>query len=316
MIIDSQAISLSDPNYWEWEGYKIAWHVKDEENKIPIILIHGFGANSAHWRHNVNYFAKKGCAVYTIDLLGFGKSDQPGLDQINKLDNGLWSEQLIIFIKEIIRPKNPAKVFLIGNSLGSLVALTCAAYFPDEIAAIIASPLPDIVKPTQTEIKTNLKLFKLKNFFIKIIFKLIPLELILFLIKRIGLIEIGIKSAYFKKHNVDKELINLINKPASRKTAARALRAMCIGMSTRDNKLKASYLLKKLNKKKDIPTLLIWGEFDNFVPLFLGKRIANLYTWVELKVITKSGHCVHDEDPNKFNQISYEWIRSLTFFKK
>ena len=65
-----------------------------------------------------------------------------------------------------------------------------------------------------------------------------------------------------------------------------------------------------------IPFLLIWGEKDNFIPLFLGKMIANLYSWVELKIIPNSGHCVHDEDHIKFNRISYSWIKRLREFRQ
>ena len=66
-------------NYWNWNGFKIFWRVKGKENKHPIILLHGFGASSKHWRNNTYYFAKKGYSVYSLDLIGFGNSAQPGI---------------------------------------------------------------------------------------------------------------------------------------------------------------------------------------------------------------------------------------------
>jgi len=48
--------------------------------------------------------------------------------------------------------------------------------------------------------------------------------------------------------------------------------------------------------------------------LFVGKKIANFHRWVKLKIVSNSGHCVHDEDPSVFNSISYEWIRDLKIF--
>ena len=89
---------------------------------------------------------------------------------------------------------------------------------------------------------------------------------------------------------------------------------MCIGMSTRGDKLKASYLLEELSNSKQVPFLLLWGEKDNFIPLFFGKKIANFHRWVELKIIPNSGHCIHDEDPSLFNKISHQWIRDLKTF--
>ena len=303
-----------ESNYWIWNGFKIFWCVKGKENENPIILLHGFGASSKHWRNNSNFFAKKGYSVYSLDLVGFGNSSQPGINEIGRLDNGVWSYQVNDFIQQVIRPKTSNKIVLIGNSLGSLVALTCAVYFKNEISSVIASPLPDPFIIKSKESKLNLSFEKLKNNFFKIFFRILPLELILFIVDKLGIIKIGLKSAYFKQNNIDKELINIIRKPVLRKTAAKSLRAMCIGMSTRDNKLKAPYLLEKLSNSRKVPFLLLWGEKDSFIPLYLGKKIANFHRWVELKIIPNSGHCVHDEDPSLFNKVSYEWIRDLKTF--
>ena len=301
----------NESNYWNWNGFKIFWNVKGKENRQPLIMLHGFGASSKHWRNNSKYFAKKGYSVYSIDLIGFGKSAQPGIREIGKLDNGVWCNQVNDFIHQVIRPKNSNKIILIGNSLGSLVALTCAVYLKNEILTVIASPLPDpLIIKKESKFISIFEKFKIK--FVKIFFRICPLEFILFLINKLGIIKIGLNSAYCKKDHIDQELINIIRMPVLRKTAARSLRAMCIGMSTRRYQLKASYLLEQLShSQKKIPFLLLWGEKDNFVPLFFGKKIANHHRWLELKVIPNSGHCVHDEDPSLFNKISHEWIRDL-----
>ena len=305
---------INNNNYWNWNGFKIYWTVQGEENKYPIIFLHGFGASSKHWRKNLNYFVKRNYVTYSMDLIGFGNSDQPGIREIEQLDNGVWCNQVKDFIKQVIRPKNSKKVILIGNSLGALVALTCAASIGNEIEAVVASPLPDQIKKTSSQIVINPFLKNIKNRFIKLFFILLPLEVILFLINKLGIIKLGLKAAYFKKTHIDYELIDIVRKPVLRNTAGRSLRAMCIGMSTRGNNLKASYLLRKLSLSKKVPFLLIWGDKDNFTPLFLGKKIANFHRWVKLKIVPNSGHCVHDEDPSIFNQISYEWIRDLKTF--
>ena len=297
--------------YWNWNGFKIAWNVENQESNIPILLLHGFGASSAHWRYNILPFSEMGYAVYSIDLLGFGESDQPGINQIGKLDNGIWCDQITDFIREVIRPLHSKKIIIIGNSLGGLVALTCAVFIPEEVHAIIASPLPDPVSLETSEDNKIRKYQKFKISIIKIFTKLIPIEIILFLIVNLKIVQYGINSAYFKKTNIDETLIKIITKPVKRKTASRALRAMLFGMSTRSSKLKSSYLLKNLSKFKKVPLLLIWGEKDTFIPLFFGKRIANLYPWVEFKIVANSGHCIHDEDYHKFNNISHEWIKEL-----
>ncbi len=299
-------------NYWIWNGFKIAWFVENEKNNIPLLFLHGFGANSDHWKKNIKSFAKGGYAVYSVDLLGFGRSDQPGIKEIGKLDNGIWCDQITDFITDIIRPINSNKLVIVGNSLGGLVALTCAVSIPEEISGIIASPLPDPIglKFNNSENKSKFKSLKYK--IIRLFVSFLPIELILFVINRFKLIYYFLNFAYEKKEFIDNDLFNLISIPSKRPSAARALRAMCLGMATRSNKLKSSFLLKTISKVKKVPFLLIWGEKDNFIPLNYGKRIAKLFPWVKLKVILNSGHCVHDEDPQLFNKISKEWIEELS----
>ena len=140
------------PNYWNWNGFKICWSVSGEDNKIPIVFLYGFGASRKHWRNNLEYFAKRNFASYSIDLIGFGESDQPGIRQIGKINNEIWCDQVKDFIAQVIRPKNSEKVILIGNSLGSLVALTCAVSLEDQIATVIASPLPDQIQSSKKKI--------------------------------------------------------------------------------------------------------------------------------------------------------------------
>ena len=111
--------NINIPNYWNWNGFKICWSVAGEENEIPIIFLHGFGASRKHWRNNLEYFSKRNFAAYSLDLIGFGDSDQPGIRQIGRLNNEIWSNQVKDFIAQVIRPKNSGKVILIGNSLGS-----------------------------------------------------------------------------------------------------------------------------------------------------------------------------------------------------
>ena len=159
----SKKENINFPNYWNWNGFKICWSVAGEDNETPIIFLHGFGANRKHWRNNLEYFSKRNFASYSLDLIGFGDSDQPGIRQIGRLDNEIWSKQVRDFIAQVIKPKYSEKVILIGNSLGSLVALTCAVSLEDQIATVIASPLPDQIqeskksKTKKSPLKSNKK---------------------------------------------------------------------------------------------------------------------------------------------------------------
>jgi len=164
MNINPKQDNIIKNNYWNWNGFKICWSVKGEDNEMPIIFLHGFGANRKHWRKNLEYFAKRDCASYSLDLIEFGDSDQPGIRQIGRLNNEIWCNQVKDFITQVIRPKNSGKVILIGNSLGSLVALTCAVSLEDQIATVIASPLPDQIQENKNSITPSRAFFTILEF--------------------------------------------------------------------------------------------------------------------------------------------------------
>ncbi len=294
---------------WDWNGLRCHWRVLGEKSHPPIVLIHGFGASSSHWRNNAGAFAKKGFCVYGIDLIGFGASEQPSPKVLNSLDNKIWSDQLSAFLEEIVETKKNGKAILIGNSLGSLTALTTLVFQPESIAAAIASPLPDpaFMQPLVLGQRPCWK--KTKNFLLKVFYRLFPLEIFVPLISKTPLINIALQAAYHHSIKSDIELKRLISKPAQKATAARALRAMCIGMTTRPLGITAPVLLKVLESRKNIcPILLLWGEKDRLVPLSLGQKLVKQHPWLKLSVLKDSGHCPHDESPKEFNNQVLNWL--------
>lgn len=48
-----------------------------------VLLVHGYGASSYHWRYNIPALADAGYHVYAIDLLGFGYSEKALTDYGN-----------------------------------------------------------------------------------------------------------------------------------------------------------------------------------------------------------------------------------------
>ena len=162
--------NINISNYWNWNGFKVCWSVSGEDNEIPIIFLHGFGASRKHWRNNLEFFAKRNYASYSIDLLGFGDSDQPGIRQIGKLNNEIWCNQVKDFIAHVIRPRNSRKVILVGNSLGSLVALTCGVLLEEQIEKVIASPLPDQIQLSKKKSTIRPLFKKIKDRLIKLFF--------------------------------------------------------------------------------------------------------------------------------------------------
>ncbi len=297
---------------WFFKDLKVHFRVTGDESNTPIVLVHGFGASSDHWRCNAEIFASQGYRVYGIDLIGFGRSEQNLQGKIKYLDNKIWAKQLASFLDEIVDVKRNGKVILIGNSLGALTAITTLSERPELIKAIIAAPLPEpiFVNPIRNLFPSCM--YKVKSLLIKVFFNLFPLKPLVNLISKTKLITLALQSAYFRSILNDNFLKRIVTTPARRPNASKALRSMCIGMSSRENAAKGPSIVQKIKSLQNRPPiLLIWGKQDKLIPVFLAKKLVKLHPWLKLKVIDDAGHCLHDELPTVFNQIVLKWLKNL-----
>ena len=301
-----------ESKYWSYKDLRVHFRVTGEESNPPIVLIHGFGASSDHWRNNAEIFASEGFRVFGIDLIGFGKSEQNLQSKIKHLENQFWANQLASFLDEIVDIQKNGKVILIGNSLGALTAITTLSNRPELIKTIIAAPLPEPVFVNPIKFSFPNWLLKVKSFLIKIVFYLFPLKTLVNLISRTKLITFALQSAYFRSISNDTPLKRIVTVPAKRVNASKALRAMCIGMSNRPNSAKGPSIIEKIqNLPNRPPILLIWGKQDKLIPIFLARKLIKLHPWLKLTIVNEAGHCPHDELPKDFNQIVMKWLKNL-----
>ncbi len=308
-LFNESGADWGESHYWIWQGLRSHWRVLGGLGLKPLVLIHGFGASSAHWRNNAAYFVNAGFRVYGLDLIGFGESDQPGPSSRRNIDNLFWANQLAAFLEEVVNTRRYGRAVILGNSLGSLVALTTVVSRPELVAALVAAPLPDPALMQAKGMPEIRWMHQARSLFVKIFFHLLPLELIVPLIARSRLIKAGLQLSYHRFIGLDKELLQIVCRPALRSTAARSLRAMCIGMSLRPKSITAPLLLEQLAKIDDrLPMLLLWGRQDNLVPLMIGERIAEKNSWLSFSVIENTGHCPHDECPDEFNKFVLTWL--------
>ena len=300
-------MSLNKSEIWKWKNFEIAWSLskKSYENNINILLIHGFGASKKHWRYNQDFLGKN-FNCYAIDLLGFGESSQPKAllnyethkKNSIKYSFDLWSNQISSFCSEVI--KSP--VYLVGNSIGGVIALKAAEILQDECKGAI---LIDCAQRTMDDKRLN-KSDILMNLFRPIIKTLVRQRIIsntLFaraanpkIIKKI------LEQAYPSGKNIDAELIEILYEPSRRKNSKEAFRGFI--------NLFDDYLAPDLLNKVNIPIQLIWGEKDPWESLDEAKEWKKKFSHItRLDIIKGAGHCPHDEEPEKTNQLICEFLQ-------
>jgi pimeloyl-ACP methyl ester carboxylesterase len=287
---------------WSWQGLACHWRRLGDPGNPPLVLLHGFGAGSGHWRRNAAPLAAAGWCVYGLDLIGFGASGQPAPRRGRALDNRLWARQVQAFCEQVVQ--GPA--VLVGHSLGGLVALSCAVFFPHWVRAVVAAPLPDpaLLMAATTVPRRRPWRRLLKRRLVTLLCRLLPLELIVPLLAHSPLLDLGIQLAYSEAVIGDRDLHRVIARPARRATAPRSLRAMSIGMGLRPWRATAAALLPRLRQ----PLLLIWGQADRLVPMEVGEQCRRLRPDLSWELLPGCGHCPHDEQPDAFNGLVLHWL--------
>ena len=284
---------------WTWEFHDIGWSVMgDRTAPKAVLLIHGFGANTNHWRFNQPVLAEQ-IPTYAIDLLGFGRSDQPqarlndepATEQTVQYCFDLWAQQVADFCHNVIdRP-----VVLVGNSIGGVVALRAAQLLGEErckevVLIDCAQRLMDD-KQLATQpawmawIRPLLKTLVSQRWLSTALFRNAA---------RPALIRNVLKQAYPSGSNIDDALVSLLLTPSQRPGAAEAFRGFI--------NLFDDYLAPLLLKELSIPVHMIWGEADPWEPVQEAKEWKQKYDCIQsLMVISHAGHCPHDESPKDVN---------------
>ena len=292
---------------WTWQSHQIGWSlVGSPMAPMAVLLIHGFGANTNHWRFNQPVLADL-APTYAIDLLGFGRSDQPRArlkreppdDMAVHYGFDLWGQQVADFCREVI----DKPVILVGNSIGGVVALRATQLLgPDLCKRVVlidcAQRLMDdkqlATQPAwMSWIRPLLKTMVSQRWLSTALFRNAA---------RPGVIRRVLKQAYPSGQNIDNELVDLLYQPTKRDGATEAFRGFI--------NLFDDHLAPKLMENLKVPVDLIWGEKDPWEPIEEAKKWKSTFPCIEsMSIIDQAGHCAHDEAPNEVNSVLTKLIK-------
>lgn len=260
-----------------------------------LLLVHGFGASTDHWRFNVPVLAE--ChEVHAIDLLGFGRSAKPeGL----AYGGDLWRDQLAAYVRERIgRP-----TVLVGNSLGGYSALAAAVALGDLAAGVV---LLNAAGPFSAEQKEPKGWGAIARATVGSALLRSPvLQRLLFEnLRRPATIRRTLNQVYLDRTNVDEELVQSILGPSRDPGAFGVFRTVF--------DIPRGQPLDELFAQLRVPLLLIWGLKDPWINAE-GRRARFLSHAPEgtREVLLEAGHCPHDEVPAVVNRELLAWMADL-----
>lgn len=279
---------------WPWQGFPIRYQAAGHIG-APLLLIHGFGASSDHWRKNIPELAKTN-RVYAIDLLGFGKSVKPRPSPAIAYTFDTWGQLIVDFCRDIIG--EPA--FLVGNSIGCIVAMQAAVIAPDQVRGIAMldcslrllhdrkrATLPWYRSAPAPVLQRLLGIRAFGNFFFS-------------RLARPPVIRKVLKQAYARSEAVTEELVEILLNPAKDPGAADVFLAFV--------RYSQGPLPEDLLPQLQCPALFIWGEADPWEPIALGRELAAYPAVEDFVALPGVGHCPQDEAPELVNPLLRDWV--------
>lgn len=282
---------------WQWRGFNIGYQCQGDKGDA-LILIHGFGANCGHWRHNLPVLAQN-YRCYAIDLIGFGASakPQPGAEIDYTFDT--WAQQVADFCREVVG--TPA--YLVGNSIGCIVTMQMAVSFPDLALGIVAlncslrllherkrASLPWVRNVGSTVMQKVLQNKTIGHFFFAQIAKPKVIKNLL-------------RQAYRRHEAITDELVDLIYQPSQDEGANDVFLAFT-GYS-------GGPLAEDLLPILPCPLIFLWGTEDPWEPIDGGRLLANYDSVKDFIPLEGLGHCPQDEAPDTVNPIILDSLQSF-----
>ncbi len=266
--------------------------------------MHGFGASTDHWRHNLPALARRH-EVHAIDLLGFGRSAKPaGLPY----GGALWRDQLVAYVRERIgRP-----TVLVGNSLGGYAAVSAGAALsasadgeaPPLVAGVALLNAAGPFSEEQVEPRGWGAIAR-RAVGGAILTSPVVQRLLFENLRRPATVRRTLERVYLDRTNVDDALVESILRPSRDPGAFGVFRTVF--------DIPRGEPLDTLFSHLGAPLLLLWGMRDPWMNAE-GRRasFARHAPPETTEVLLEAGHCPHDEVPEQVNAALLEWLPTLT----
>jgi len=236
------------------------------KNSIPILFLHGFGSSLQTWdawsKDLSNEFR-----VISVDLPGFGLT---GEDPSGIYTDMRSVEVLEAFLKELQIPK----VVLVGNSMGGKFAWQFAARFPNQVAKLVLiSPdgyaSPGIKYGKKTEVPAIAQLYR--YFFSK------------------TFLALNLEPAYANPKTLNEDLVNRYYDLMLAPGVRGAILARMQQTVLQDPVPSLAAI--------QVPTLLIWGEKDAFIPISNSNDYLKVMPNAKRVSLPNIGHLPQEEQP-------------------
>lgn len=249
-------------------------HVEERGEGPPLLLIHGFGANSYTWHHWVGELARDH-RVVLVDLKGFGSAPKPDDDAYAPAD------QAEILLR-LVRGMDLRDLTVVGHSLGGGIALLLTLRLldtePRRLRALVLvagaayrQAIPPWIRRARIPLLGRIFLWLVP-----------PRKLIRWVLESIVHDPATVTPAQVEAYAAP--LDSSEGRRALLWTARQIVPPELDGITVRYPEI-------------DVPALLLYARHDPVVPLNVGERLAGALPRATLHVLEACGHDPPEERP-------------------
>ncbi|HEY7080468.1 MAG TPA: alpha/beta hydrolase [Nitrososphaeraceae archaeon] len=265
--LDECNIPKNDYTTVNVNGYNILYNESKNKDKGHILFIHGLGASSFGWRDIPDALSAQFHTI-NLDLVGFGGSDKP--KDVDYTIKG-FSKFIIDFLDKI-GLKNEKITAIVGHSLGGYIALQVAIENRDLIQKLVlidSSGKLNGPTPLLNQYRDAAMGYLIERY--------APLRYQ------------NLKDVFEKMYHLPSLLHPVVI--ASFMDTIKEPFAKDAFKSAFDNSTGTRLQREDLEKIKDIPCLILWGDSDNLIPLDkYSLEFLDEFSNVKLEILPDSGH--------------------------
>lgn len=235
-----------------------------------LVIIPGWGGSQDTWQKFIN-LARREFEVVCVELACFGNEPCP---------DSIWGvEEYADFVKKKLTElaADPQNTVILGHSFGGQIAVQLAGNSPGICDKLILS---------------GAAVFRKKISLTRLIF---------WPVAKLGNLVFSLPGLTWLKPLARKLLYRVADSPDYNETSG-IKRKIFRRVSRQD----VSAHLAKIQ----VPTLVVWGQQDEMVPLWQGREIAGLLPCAELKIVPGGRHGLHLQDPAGLLQIVRTFIKT------
>lgn len=269
------------------DGDRVVYRVA---GKGPVLLlVHGIAGSSVTWRHVMPALAKR-FTVLAPDLLGQGESDKPR----GEYSLGTHANTL----RDLLDVLGYPRATVVGQSLGGGVAMQFAYQFPERCERLVLVASGGLGR----ELTFYLRMLTAPGF--ELVFPVLCTPWL----RDVGNVlatwlgRAGVRSTPASQE-IWRSYASLAD-PESRRAFFRSVRDVI------DLRGQAVSALSRLYRAAQLPTLIVWGAQDPFIPVAHAAVAHKAIPGSRLEIFDGVGHYPHCEAPERFVEVLVDFIAS------